>query len=53
MRPALWVMRSEPELVFKSRWVAPGVLLKHGFRFEYPSWHSAAADLVVRSKAAQ
>jgi hypothetical protein len=53
MRPALWVMRSEPELVFKSRWVAPGVLLKHGFRFEYPSWQSAAADLVVRSKAAQ
>jgi uncharacterized protein len=51
IRPALWVMRSEPELVFKSRWVAPGVLLKHGFHFKFPDWESAAVDLVARSTA--
>jgi hypothetical protein len=53
MRPALWVIGSEPELMFKSRWVAPGVLLKNGFRFDFPDWHSAAADLVGRSKSVQ
>jgi uncharacterized protein (TIGR01777 family) len=51
MRPALWVIRTEPELVFKSRWVAPGVLMKHGFHFDFPNWESAAADLAARLKA--
>jgi NAD dependent epimerase/dehydratase family enzyme len=52
MRPVLWAIRSEPELVFKSRWVAPALLLKHGFQFDFPDWQSAAADLVARSRAA-
>lgn len=51
MRPAMWVIRTEPELAFKSRWVAPGVLLKHGFQFQFPSWQSAAADLVARIRS--
>jgi hypothetical protein len=50
LRPALWVIRTEPELVFKSRWVAPAVLLKHGFGFQFPDWGSAAKDLVARAK---
>jgi len=41
-----WVLRTEPELVLKSRRVVPGRLLASGFRFEYPEWTSAAADLV-------
>jgi hypothetical protein len=51
MRPALWAIRTEPELVFKSRWVAPAVLVKHGFQFDFPDWRSGAADLVARSKS--
>jgi uncharacterized protein (TIGR01777 family) len=50
MRPAMWVIRTEPELAFKSRWVAPGVLLKHGFSFSFPDWASACAELVARYK---
>lgn len=51
MRPALWAIRTEPELVFKSRWVAPALLLKHGFQFRYPDWQSAAKDLAARLQA--
>lgn len=51
MRPVMWAIRTEPELAFKSRWVAPAVLQKHGFQFHFPDWHSAAIDLVARMKA--
>ena len=44
-----WAMRTESELVLKSRRVVPGRLLESGFRFEFPEWPSAAADLVLRS----
>ena len=44
-----WAIRTESELVLKSRRVVPGRLLESGFRFEYPEWPSAAADLVSRS----
>ncbi|MEZ2345526.1 epimerase [Terriglobus sp. RCC_193] len=50
MRPALWAIRTEPELVFKSRWVSPALLLKHGFQFRFPDWQSAATDLAARLK---
>ncbi len=30
---AMWVLRTEPELILKSRWVAPELLLAKGFRF--------------------
>jgi uncharacterized protein (TIGR01777 family) len=39
------VMRSETELVLKSRRVVPGRLLEDGFRFEYPEWGEAAREL--------
>jgi uncharacterized protein len=39
-------LRSEPELVLKSRRVTPGRLLEAGFEFEFPEWVAAADDLV-------
>lgn len=40
-----FLLRTEPELVLKSRRVVPGRLITHGFTFEYPRWEEAAADL--------
>ncbi len=44
------VMRTEPELVLKSRRVVPARLLASGFRFEYPHWDEAARELVSRTR---
>jgi len=44
-------MRTETELVLKSRRVVPGRLLKAGFEFEFPDWPAAARDLVARWRA--
>ncbi len=41
-------MRTETELILKSRRVVPGRLLKAGFTFSFPEWSEAAADLVHR-----
>jgi uncharacterized protein (TIGR01777 family) len=38
-------MRTETELILKSRRVVPGRLLEHGFAFRYPIWRDAALDL--------
>jgi hypothetical protein len=42
------VMRTESELVLKSRRVVPRRLTESGFTFEFPTWPPAAADLVER-----
>ncbi|HEX2190778.1 MAG TPA: TIGR01777 family oxidoreductase [Longimicrobiaceae bacterium] len=42
------VMRTETELVLKSRRVVPGRLLEGGFRFLFPEWDGAARDLCAR-----
>jgi NAD dependent epimerase/dehydratase family enzyme len=47
-----FLMRSESELVLKSRRVVPTLLLKHGFEFAYPAWPAAAQDLVSRMRGA-
>lgn len=39
------LLRTETELVLKSRRVVPSRLLGAGFRFEYPEWRAAAGDL--------
>ena len=39
------VMRTETELVLKSRRVVPGRLLASGFAFGHPSWPQAAQEL--------
>jgi uncharacterized protein (TIGR01777 family) len=38
-------MRTETELILKSRRVTPGLLLARGFDFEFPTWPEAARDL--------
>ena len=38
-------MRTETELILKSRRVVPARLLQNGFVFTYPEWRSAAVDL--------
>lgn len=43
-----WVLRTETELVLKSRRVVPGRLLRAGFRFDFPAWPAAARDLCRR-----
>ncbi|MGD0797202.1 MAG: DUF1731 domain-containing protein [Acidobacteriaceae bacterium] len=44
-------MRSESELVLKSRYVVPTRLLNAGFTFLHPTWPEAARDLVARWRA--
>jgi uncharacterized protein len=46
-----FLMRTESELVLKSRRVAPGKLLEAGFDFRFPEWPGAAEDLVRQWKA--
>ncbi len=46
-------LRTEPELILKSRRVGPARLLAAGFRFDFPAWPEAAADLAGRWKAAR
>lgn len=43
-------MRSDTELLLKSRRVVPGRLLEAGFAFDHPHWPAAAADLVRRRR---
>jgi uncharacterized protein (TIGR01777 family) len=38
-------LRTESELILKSRRVVPGRLLDQGFLFEFPNWQQAATDL--------
>jgi len=45
------LMRTESELVLKSRRVVPGRLLASGFEFRFPSWPEAARDLCARWRA--
>lgn len=42
------MMRTETELLLKSRRVVPGVLLQHGFKFRFPAWPEAVQDLCRR-----
>lgn len=38
-------MRTETELILKSRRVVPGLLAQNGFTFQFPTWPEAARDL--------
>ncbi|MFD0687166.1 TIGR01777 family oxidoreductase [Actinomadura fibrosa] len=46
-------LRSDTELLLKSRRVVPGRLLEAGFTFDHPAWPEAAADLVRRAREAR
>ncbi len=48
---ATFFMRTETELVLKSRRVVPGRLLSDGFEFTFPNWPEAARDLCQRWRA--
>jgi hypothetical protein len=45
---AAFFLRTESELVLKSRRAVPGRLLDAGFMFDFPEWPDAAEDLVDR-----
>jgi uncharacterized protein (TIGR01777 family) len=45
-----FLMRTESELILKSRRVVPGRLLGGGFTFAFPHWAEAARDLCLRWK---
>src|SRR5262249_9377038 len=45
---ATFLMRTESELVLKSRRVVPARLLQEGFTFEYATWAEAARELCER-----
>ncbi|TXR52867.1 epimerase [Quadrisphaera setariae] len=45
------VLRTDTELLLKSRRVVPGRLLDAGFAFEHPTWQAAARDLVAKRRA--
>jgi uncharacterized protein len=44
-------LRSDTELLLKSRRVVPGRLLAAGFSFGHPQWPDSASDLVQRARA--
>lgn len=44
-------LRTDTELLLKSRRVVPGRLLDAGFTFTHPTWDAAARDLVAQMRA--
>lgn len=48
-----FVLRSDTELLLKSRRVVPGRLLDAGFTFDVPEWPDAVRDLAARSRAGE
>ena len=41
-------LRTETELILKSRRVVPGRLAERGFTFQFPTWKEAASDLCAQ-----
>ncbi len=48
-----FLLRTETELVLKSRRVVPGRLLDAGFAFRFPRWREAAGELASRARRAR
>lgn len=48
LAPGAILLRTETELVLKSRRVVPRRLLNAGFDFHFPNWRGASQDLVAR-----
>ncbi|MCH1882156.1 DUF1731 domain-containing protein [Agrococcus sp. ARC_14] len=51
LEPAMWALRTESELVLKSRWVSPGKLLQTGFAFQHPRLDWALRAIWARLRA--
>ena len=45
LEPAMWALRTEPELILKSRWVLPERLTDAGFAFRHPDLEEALRDV--------
>lgn len=45
LEAGMWALRTEPELVLKSRWVLPDALTEAGFAFAHPDLEAALADV--------
>jgi NAD dependent epimerase/dehydratase family enzyme len=43
-----FLMRTETELILKSRRVVPARLLQHGLNFQLPHWRDAVNELCAR-----
>lgn len=54
LEPAMWALRTESELILKSRWVLPAKLQDAGFEWEFPDLEWALRDIWrdMRSRAA-
>jgi NAD dependent epimerase/dehydratase family enzyme len=56
-RPVLevgaWLIRTETELLLKSRWVVPERLLQAGYTFRHPGLEGAIADILAQSRRAR
>ncbi|WP_106209957.1 epimerase [Glaciihabitans tibetensis] len=50
LEPAMWLLRTEPELVLKSRWVTPERLTEAGYAFVWPTLEPAIDDVAKRSR---
>ena len=50
LEPAMWALRTESELVLKSRWVLPGVLSDAGYEFRFPELEPALGDIWSRRR---
>ncbi|MEL5991686.1 epimerase [Microbacterium phosphatis] len=49
LEPAMWALRTEPELVLKSRWVVPERLEAAGYTFAWPELEPALRDIAGRA----
>ncbi len=45
LEPAMWLLRTEPELLVKSRWVVPRRLQEAGYRFRWNELEPALKDI--------
>ncbi|GHF09130.1 epimerase [Pseudolysinimonas yzui] len=50
LEPGAWAIRTETELVLKSRWVVPERLLAAGYRFAYPGVEDAVRQIVAERR---
>ena len=51
IEPAMWALRTESELVLKSRWVEPRRLVDAGYEFQHPQLEPALRDIRSRMRA--
>lgn len=51
LEPAMFVLRTEPELVLKSRWVLPDTLTAAGFTFQHPDLQAAIENVAEKGSS--